>query len=119
MNTVNRTCLHFPVEGCNGGGRYKFGLYQHFNLIHAQADIFVAEDGPIPKCPLRGLRSKDLQKHQQLRTCGQARQRRTNEQKQDEQYKAGKVEFTVNGKKLQQVKQFRYLGRIFTDNDRW
>ena len=77
----------------------------------------ITEDGPLPKCSLCGLRTRDLQKHQRSRTCQQAQRKRMNEKKQDKQYNAGKVQFTVNGKQLQRVKQFRYLGRIFTDND--
>ena len=33
------------------------------------------------------------------------------------QAEAERVEFSVNGKRLKRVREFRYLGRIITDND--
>lgn len=85
--------------------------------MHPSADIIIDEDGLIPKCDLCGFRSKNMDKHRNSSTCKQAQRRKTNSIKQEEQGRARKVKFYVNGLPIQRVRQFRYLGRIFTETD--
>ena len=92
-------------------------MYRHFNLKHPQADIIIEEDGELPKCGLCGMRTVDVQKHMNNYTCKQAQRRRTNEGRQDEQFRANRVTFNIKGKEIERVRQFKYLGRIFTEND--
>ena len=106
-----------PVEGCNGGGKEKFHIYRHFCIRHPEDKIIISEDGVLPKCGLCGMRMMDIPKHQKSQTCGKLRTRRMNEEKQDKQAEAEKVRFTVNGKPIQKVKRFLYLGRTLTSND--
>ena len=61
--------------------------------------------------------TKNISKHQEIVTCKRARVRRKNENLQDKQVEAEQVRFLVYGKELERVKEFRYLGRIFTEND--
>ena len=56
-------------------------------------------------------------KYQNSYTCKQILRRRENENKQEQQKSADEVQFVVNGKKLERVKKFCYLERIFTEND--
>ena len=100
-----------------GGGRDKFGIYRHFCLRHPEADIIIEEDGELPKCDLCGMRTKDIPKHVKSTICQKARKRRGFEMKQDLQAEADGVKFWVNGKELDRVREFRYLGRILCDND--
>ena len=106
-----------PVPGCTGGGKDKHGMYQHFCFRHPKDDIVIQEDGVLPKCELCGMRTSNLEKHRNTPTCKKAQTRRTNEVKQEQQAKAEKVSFTVNGKPIKRVREFLYLGRLFTDND--
>lgn len=106
-----------PIVGCSGGGKDKYGIYRHFCLRHPTANIQIEGDGILPKCELCGMRTKNVEKHKKSPTCLKARKRRGNEIRQDLQAEAEKVEFRVNGKKLKRVKEFRYLGRILTEND--
>ena len=106
-----------PVPGCVGSGADKFRMYRHFNLIHPQAEIIIEEDGVLPKCELCGMRTSDILKHQNGYTCKQAQRRRVNENRQDEQAQAESVTFNIKGKEIERVHNFKYLGRIFTDND--
>ena len=86
--------------------------------MHPTAEIIIDEDGTLDKCGICGLRTKDLRKHRNSKTCKQAKRRRDNERKQDEQAIAENVTFNINGKKLERVREFKYLGRIFTEDDR-
>ena len=109
--------MNCPVPGCIGSGADKFKMYRHFNLLHPQADIIIQEDGVLPKCDLCGMRATDILKHQNSYTCKQAQRRRTNETRQDEQARANRVVFNIDGKEIDRVRHFKYLGRTFTDND--
>ena len=66
---------------------------------------------------LQGVLNKNVEKHQKTEACKKGQRRRKNEKLQDIQHEAGKKEFFVYGKKLEQVSEFKYLGRILTDND--
>ena len=106
-----------PVENCSGGGRDKFGLYRHFCLRHPGATLIIRGDKRLDKCELCGMQAENMKKHQNSSTCRKARKRRENEVKQDQQKKAEGVEFHVNGKVLSRVREFTYLGRVFTEKD--
>ena len=106
-----------PVPGCVGSAKDKFGLYRHFCLLHPKADIIIEEDGELEKCKKCGMRVKNLEKHLDSYTCKKGTSRRDNELMQDRQHVADKVKFYVNGIELERVKEFRYLGRIITDDD--
>ena len=109
--------MQCPVPGCSGRGADKFSMYRHFTLKHPRSDIIIEEDGELSKCQLCGMRTADIQKHTNNYTCKQAQRRRSNEEKQDDQFRANRVTFNINGKEIERVRQFKYLGRIFTDND--
>ena len=107
-----------PVPNCPGGGKDKFGMYRHFCLLHPEANIVIEEDGILPKCLLCGMRVKGaMSKHQQSFTCKRGASRRANEIKQDRQFEAGKVKFYVGGEEIEQVRHFKYLGRILSEDD--
>ena len=106
-----------PVMGCTGGGKDKFSMYRHFCFKHNSAMLTIQEDGHLPKCDKCGMHTKNITRHQKTATCKRLQVRRTNEEKQDEQARAELVKFTVNGKEVERVKYFRYLGRILSEND--
>ena len=117
LNWNTNTRNHCPIPGCSGGGNDKSTMYRHFNLMHPLADIIIDVDGLLPKCDKCGFRSKNMEKHRDSSTCKQAQRRKANSMKQEEQERASKVKFYVNGLPIQRVRQFRYLGRIFTESD--
>ena len=63
------------------------------------------------------MHTKNIAKHQQTEACQRGKRRRKNETLQDQQHAAKKQDFFVNGQKLEKVSEFKYLGRILTDND--
>ena len=99
-----------PINGWPCGGRDKHSIYRHFCLRHPMATIIVEEDGELPRCPLCGYFTNNIDRHQRTEACRKGRTRRINEVKQDEQEKISKVEFYVNGKKIERVHEFKYLG---------
>ena len=63
------------------------------------------------------MRVNDITRHSNSYTCKQGIAWRKHEAKQDEQYEAGLVRFYVEGQEIERVHQFRYLGRIITEDD--
>jgi hypothetical protein len=106
-----------PVPGCTGGSKDKFGMYRHFCHRHNEAKLIIQDDGECDRCQLCGMFAVNMKQHQGTRTCKKARARRNNEQMQDKQAQAEDVKFVVYGKELERVRNFKYLGRVFTDND--
>ena len=106
-----------PIPGCPGGSKDKFGMYRHFCARHNDATIIIREDARLKRCELCGMFTANVQKHQTTKTCMNFRRRRENEQKQNNQAKADEVSFTVYGKNLERVREFKYLGRILREDD--
>ena len=63
------------------------------------------------------MKCNNLAKHQRSETCRKNSRRRGNELKQDAQGEVENISFAVNGKLIQRVKRFLYLGRWFDQND--
>ena len=63
------------------------------------------------------MQAKDLKKHEKTDICQKARRRRNFETKQDRQAEADDVNFWVNERKLEKVREFQYLGQILCDDD--
>ena len=106
-----------PVANCSGGSKGKSGMYRHFCLKHVSATLVIAEDGLLPRCPECFMFVRDIFKHRNSFTCKRGKQRRDNEILEKRQEFAEEVELTVYGKKLERVSEFKYLGRIFSQDD--
>ena len=92
-------------------------MYRHFAGRHPGADIIILGDRNVVKCDLCGQKCYNLESHKKTGTCKKLALRRRNEKMQDLQAKANRIEFFINGKSIERVKKFKYLGRWFTDND--
>ena len=60
-----------PVKGCDGGGKDKFGIYQHFCTRHPEAKIIVKQDGELQQCELCGMHTakcKNIKSQKHVRT---------------------------------------------------
>ena len=106
-----------PVPQCTGGGKDTHSLYRHFAWIHPQADLVISGDRNVVKCDACGMKTCNLNKHQTSDTCKKLRKRRDNEKKQNLQAEAENAEFRINGKLIEKVHHFKYLGRWLSDND--
>ena len=59
----------------------------------------------------------DMEKHLLSKTCEKIFNRRRNEDLQDKQVMADEIKFYIQGEEIERVREFKYLGRILTDND--
>ena len=104
------------VVGCLGGASDSFGMFRHFAYRHPSLTLTV--DGRTwEKCALCGMQTANPDRHWKSDTCKKLQVRRSNEKAALKQWEAERVEFTINGEKIERVKEFRYLGRILTEDD--
>ena len=106
-----------PVQGCEGGGMDRFSIFQHFAWVHGGATLTVRGEETLPKCRLCGMQVRNVERHQKTKTCERLQRRRVNEGLQDKQYESEKVSITVNGRRIERVRSFTYLGRVLSQND--
>ena len=105
-----------PVVGCLGGACDSFGMFRHFAYRHPSLTLTV--DGRTwEKCALCGMQTANPDRHWKSDTCKKLQVRRSNEKAAVKQWEAERAEFTINGEKIERVKEFRYLGRILTEDD--
>jgi Reverse transcriptase (RNA-dependent DNA polymerase) len=110
-----------PVDGCIFQSCQKYIMRQHFRDRHVRDIIHIVEEGnePLPRCPKCGIFQKDVGiKHQDTKTCKKfaLRLEIQNSCKRNKQL-AKDTKFTVFGTPIEQVHEFRYLGRQVTDTD--
>ena len=63
------------------------------------------------------MQTANPDRHWKSDTCKKLQVRRSNEKAALKQWEAESVGFTINGEKIERVKEFRYLGRILTEDD--
>lgn len=112
-----------PVPGCPGkptGGGY--GMRLHFRVKHRHDTVIVNEEGelPYPKCEschMQMMNPGDT--HKLSQNCIRWTKDRENREN-DEVYKKAVAEtvFTVDGQPIENVKDFRYLGRVLSSDDK-
>jgi hypothetical protein len=110
-----------PIPNCMYSTSTSSKMRQHFRSRHVKATIAIMEDGPepLPKCPKCGIFQKNIgEKHQQSATCKEwtLRLQARITQEQNETL-VRNTTFTVFGETIENVHEFKYLGRIVTDTD--
>ena len=100
-----------PVPGCSGGGKDTFAIYRHFCNRHPKANIVISGDRNVVKCDSCGMMCRDLEKHKKTNYCKKDTAQRRNERLQELQAVTNDVTFVVNGKEIERVHKFKYLGR--------
>jgi hypothetical protein len=91
----------------------------HFRNMHNHDTITVSEEGPQPHCPKCEVFQKEVgQRHQQSEACKQSAmciEIRGNQEANRENTR--NTTFTVKGEPIEQVTEFKYLGRMVTETD--
>ena len=105
------------VPGYTRGGKETYFIYKHFARRHPKADIEIRGDRETVKCELCNTRCYNLDKHKLILNCLQLQERRRNETKYAQKVDADNVRFYVNGKEIERVSHFKYLGRWFDEHD--
>ena len=68
-------------------------------------------------CALCGMQTANSDRNWKSDTCKKLKFRRDNEKAAMKQWEAERVEFTINGVKIERVKEFRDLRRVPTEDD--
>jgi hypothetical protein len=96
----------------------------HFRSRHVEDSFCIIEEGLLPKCSRCGLhgRGSNSLKHQTTASCiehalKRERLAKLRQQQSDVAGGTNDIEFTVGGVPIEQVAQFRYLGRMMDEHD--
>jgi Reverse transcriptase (RNA-dependent DNA polymerase) len=110
-----------PVLECMFHTNKSYTMRQHFRNKHRKDTIIVIEDGvhALPKCPKCGIFQREVgERHQNTATCKQFTLQLQIERTQEQNVTlAQETSFTVFGETIENVHDFKYLGRIVTDTD--
>ena len=110
-----------PITGCSFHTKTSYKMRHHFRDRHINEIIAIAEDGdePFPKCPKCGIFQKDVGDcHQRTATCKEyAAKLQVKHMQTHNKTLAEETTFTVFGETIENVHEFKYLGRIVTDTD--
>jgi len=90
------------------------GMRSHFRAVHLEDTIIIEEEGEFEQCIKCGFFGKNCnqEKHWNTKTCHDYTVRRESYFKNFAKVDAMKATFTVNGVRINRVKEFKYLGRI-------
>ena len=113
----NKRGSRCPVPGCQYKAQDKYLMYRHFAYRHPLATIVIAGEGRLPKCELCGMHSKDVQKHQMTQECQKGRGRGERRTQIERARDNAAMQFRVNGRDIEKVTSFNYLGRILSERD--
>ena len=109
-----------PVRNCSGCYNNPRAMRIHFRDRHVEDTIVIEQEGRLPRCTSCGMFGAVGARHQTTKMCKDATTRRQKQTvaKEHEQMKK-EIVFTVSGKPIEIVDNFKYLGRITanTDND--
>jgi hypothetical protein len=110
--------IECPVEGCVFSAPRPGTMRKHFRSRHPVDTITVEGEGPLPRCTKCGLFQRCVgMKHQATADCMKATATLVRRQDAKGQKKAEAVAFTVNGCRIKNVREFKYLGRILENRD--
>jgi hypothetical protein len=110
-----------PATDCPFKSRSRQKMRHHFWSRHPQATVIIGEEGhtPLPQCPKCGLFQQNVgNNHQNSLDCKKATTIRENRESAPIQQSAEKVAFSVGDNLIENVKEFKYLGRILQSNDK-
>ena len=127
--TFNHYCISIngntetacPGTGCMFSTAKPYNMRQHFRDRHVKDIIHIIEEGtqPLPRCPKCGIFQKEVgEKHQQTKVCQKfALRAEILQAYKQNQTMATEVKFKVFDVEIEQVHEFKYLGRWVTDDD--
>lgn len=119
-----RACksMQCPVPGCTGRSPTWNSLRGHFARRHWQDTIVIRQEGnvPYPRCERCLMFVSQLALncgHHNTQVCIDGMERVRKRHLSEQARRAGEVTFTVNGRMLEKVDVFKYLGRLLVMND--
>jgi hypothetical protein len=108
-----------PIDKCKYETCKPASMRQHFRNTHIEDIIIIEEEGLLSRCEKCGIFQKNVgEKHQQSKQCRSNTEDRLIKLRQKENERLAKeTVFTVNNVAVENVKEFKYLGRIVTHED--
>jgi hypothetical protein len=109
-----------PVPGCPGTAAERFGLREHFMFRHPEDTIIIEEEGALQRCGkccmfLTGR--TNVAKHQTSEICQKGSSQREKREEDATRKQAGEIIFYINGREIENVPEFKYLGRWLAKSD--
>jgi hypothetical protein len=95
----------------------RYGMRRHFMHRHLNDKIIIEEEGELPRCPSCGMFGQHSQAHQQAKTRKVGTTRKDQRDMRREQHQARLVKFKIGEEEIETVRDFKYLGRITSDDD--
>jgi len=121
MPKVSNTRTPCPVNGCTGSANRWHLMRKHFRALHIKDTVVILGEGnsPLPRCGECELFQKNVGKtHTESDECKQHAQVRKNRILSKIQRAAKRITFYVDGVPIKTVREFKYLGRVLSDDDK-
>ena len=108
-----------PVEECPFQNENRWQMRRHFQHMHNNDTAIILEEEELPKCELCGIQVRDVgPKHQSTKACKKNREKIKNRNNfLENKKKQQTTKFTVFGKEIEIVREFKYLGRIINEKN--
>jgi hypothetical protein len=105
-----------PVPGCPGGAAERYGLRRHFMYRHPDDTIVIREEGVLPRCENCNM-FVTCQHTRDNETCRQGTEQKRKRKMDAERETERNVRFNINGNDVENVSEFKYLGRWLSQDD--
>jgi hypothetical protein len=119
VNFPSGTRVSCPVPGCPYSASTRVLLRRHFSRIHDLDEIVILQEGELPRCPYcRMFTSNVGQKHFATKTCQEQATRIAERERLTRQaIEATNLVFYVGNVPLENVTEYKYLGRVLSADD--
>jgi hypothetical protein len=118
-NMDNESPTKCPVNACPFNTIKRPNMRAHFRNRHNKDRIVIEEEGMLPKCPNCGIQQLNVgSKHIASATCikySMIRNERLSDMKN--KIEIAETTFYIQGKEIETVHEFKYLGRMITSSD--
>jgi DNA-directed RNA polymerase subunit RPC12/RpoP len=116
---VDHYVAHCPVADCPAHCTTKYKLRRHFAVRHPEDVIIIVQEGEYPRCPYcRMFVPKLGPRHFATKACQTQSARVQEKERIDRQANmARNVVFYVDGTPIDNVTEYKYLGRIMSADD--
>ena len=119
IDMQDKVIIKCPCFKCPFTTNNRTGMRKHFRARHPDAIIIIQQEGLLPRCQECGLFQGNVNsaRHLQSEECKKYANIKNNRRFDLCQKSADNVKFTVSGEEIKMVSEFKYLGRILTNND--
>ena len=107
-----------PVQDCPYSTKTRPEMRRHFRSRHPNDVIIIEEEGKLPQCDKCGIFQKNVdEKHKASEDCKKATKTQEARKAVKKQKLAKEFTFMIGDTPIENVKDFKYLGRILEESD--